>query len=307
VAYFGTITQHLFAAEEQVGVRHHVLLSIAAVDRVEGDAHYVGKWEQERLVTAGPVLWTIVPATRFHDFAATLVSWTEQDGVATIPPLLVQPIVPADVADVLAEIATGTPQERYRDIAGPELQDLVDMARRTNDARGHAVKLVPSWSSPLGPEMAGDVLLPGEGARTVPTTFGEWLAKQRESRRGGPATAPTRGGLRRVGAAASCGRQRDAHVDRPAQVQPCGVGGSYEPEDHCVAARAAGHQARGMCVHAQVRDVGGQPAVGAAAGGHRDVRGEQFAQGAGECVAVFVLHGVLSVHVSLPWGRSVRF
>jgi uncharacterized protein YbjT (DUF2867 family) len=124
------------------------------------------------------VPWTIVRATQFHDFAATMTSWTEQDGVATIPPLLVQPIAPADVADVLAEVATGTPQGRYRDVAGPEPQDLVDMARRTNDARGHAVKLVPTWSSLLAPEMAGDVLLPGEGARIAPTTFDEWLAKQ---------------------------------------------------------------------------------------------------------------------------------
>jgi hypothetical protein len=85
----------------------------------------------------------------------------------------------ADVADVLAETATGSPQGRYRDVAGPELQDLVDMARRTNDARGHVVKLVPTWSSLLGPEWAGDVLLPGEGARIAPTTFDEWLAKQR--------------------------------------------------------------------------------------------------------------------------------
>ncbi|WP_141307700.1 SDR family oxidoreductase [Streptomyces spinoverrucosus] len=177
VAYFGTSTRNLLAAEERAGVRHHVLLSIVGVDRVEGNAHYAGKREQERLVAEGPVPWTIVPFTQFHDFAATVTSWTEQDGVATIPPLLVQPIAPADVADILAEIATGAPQGRYRDVAGPEPQDLVDMARRTNEARGHAVKLVPTWSSLLGAEMAGDVLLPGDDARIAPTTFDEWLAK----------------------------------------------------------------------------------------------------------------------------------
>jgi hypothetical protein len=51
------------------------------------------------------------------------------------------------------------------------------MARRTNEARGHAVKLVPTWSGLLGPEMAGNVLLPGDGARIAPTTFDDWLAK----------------------------------------------------------------------------------------------------------------------------------
>ncbi|MCZ4603710.1 SDR family oxidoreductase [Streptomyces sp. Lzd4kr] len=176
VAYFGAATSNLLAAEKRAGVPHHVLLSIVGIDRVDGNAHYAGKREQERLVAEGPTPWTIVPFTQFHDFAATVTSWTEHDGIATIPPLLVQPIAPADVADILAEIATGAPQGHYRDVAGPEPQDLVDMARRTNDARGHAVTLMPTWSSLLGPEMAGDVLLPGKDARIAPTTFDAWLA-----------------------------------------------------------------------------------------------------------------------------------
>ncbi len=177
VAYLGTATRHLLAAEERAGVRHHVLLSIVGVHRVEGNAHYAGKREQERLVEAAAVPWTIVPATQFHDFAAMVASWSEQDGVATLAPLLVQLIAPADVADVLAEIATGEPRGRYVDVAGPEPQDLVDMARRTNQVRGREVKLVPTWSGFLGPEMAGNVLLPGDGARIAPTTFDDWLAK----------------------------------------------------------------------------------------------------------------------------------
>ncbi|MFI7213933.1 SDR family oxidoreductase [Micromonospora maritima] len=179
VAYFGATTRNLLAAEQRAGVRHHVLLSIVGVDRVDGNAHYAGKREQERLVAEGRVPWTIVRATQFHDFAAMVTSWTEQDGVAAVAPLLVQPIAPADVADVLAEIAPGAPQGRYRDVAGPEPQDLVDMARRTNEKRGHRVRLVPTWSSSFGPEMAGDVLLPDPGARIAPTTFDEWLAGQR--------------------------------------------------------------------------------------------------------------------------------
>lgn len=178
VAFFRAATGNLLAAEERAGVRHHVLLSIVGVDRVDGNAHYAGKREQESLVSAGPVPWTIVPAAQFHDFAAMVASWAEQDGVAAIAPLLVQPIAPADVADVLAEIVTGEPRGRYVDVVGPEPQDLVDMARRTNEARGHVVRLVPSWSAVFGPEMAGDVLLPGENARIAPTTFEAWLAEQ---------------------------------------------------------------------------------------------------------------------------------
>lgn len=175
--YFATTTRNLLAAEQRAGVRHHVLLTIVGIHRIQGGtAHYAGKREQERLVEEGGVPWTIVPATQFHDFAALAASWTERDGVAVIAPLLVQPIAPDDIAQVLAELAVGEPQARYVDVAGPETQDLVDMARRTNDVLGRSVKLVPAWTGPLGEEMAGNVLLPGENARIAPTTFDEWLA-----------------------------------------------------------------------------------------------------------------------------------
>jgi uncharacterized protein YbjT (DUF2867 family) len=179
MTYFGATTRNLLAEEHRAGVRHHVLLSIVGIHGIEGNAHYDGKREQERLVAAGPVPWTVVPVTQFHDFAAMVTSWTEQDGVATIAPLLVQPIAPVDVAAVLAEIAAGEPRGRHVDVAGPEPQDLVDMARRTNQARGREVKLVPTWSGPFGPTMAGNALLPRENARIAPTTFDEWLVGQR--------------------------------------------------------------------------------------------------------------------------------
>jgi uncharacterized protein YbjT (DUF2867 family) len=179
VAFFAESTRNLLAAEQRAGVRHHVLLSIVGIHEVTGNAHYAGKREQERLVAAGPVPWTIVPATQFHDFAEMVAGWAERDGVARIAPLLVQPIAPADVAAVLAEIAAGAPQGRHVDLAGPGPQDLVDMARRTHQARGRTVTLVPTWSGLFGPAMSGDVLLPGADARHAPTTFEDWLAEQR--------------------------------------------------------------------------------------------------------------------------------
>jgi uncharacterized protein YbjT (DUF2867 family) len=108
-----------------------------------------------------------------------VASWSEQDGVATIAPLLVQPIAPQDVAEVLAEVAAGEPKGRYVDVAGPEPQDLVDMARRTNAARGHEVKLVPTWDGLFGVSMSGNALLPGVNARLAPTSFDKWLAEQK--------------------------------------------------------------------------------------------------------------------------------
>lgn len=178
LAYFGTTTRTLLSAEAAAGVRHHVLLSIVGVDRLEGNAHYSGKREQERLVAEGAVPWTIVPATQFFDFAELAAGWAEKDGVAAVAPLLMQPIAPDDIAAILAEIAVGEPQGRYADVAGPDTQDLIDMARRTHQMRGRSVKLVPTWGAMFDESMAGNVMLPGDNVRIAPTTFDDWLAAE---------------------------------------------------------------------------------------------------------------------------------
>jgi uncharacterized protein YbjT (DUF2867 family) len=177
--FFAAETENLLAAEQRAGVGHHVLLSIVGIDRVEGNPHYAGKRVQEALVTDGAIPWTIVAATQFFDFAAMVAGWTRTADGAVVPPLLVQPVAVADVAGTLAEVAVGRPLGRTIEVAGPETHDLVDMARRTLTARGDDVRLIASWrDGPLGVEMAGEVLLPGDGARIAPTTFDEWLAAQ---------------------------------------------------------------------------------------------------------------------------------
>ncbi len=174
--FFGTATRNLLAAEERVGVGHHVALSIVNVDGVEGNGHFAGKRLQEEIVVSGPVPHTILRATQFHEFAGVVAGWMREGDVTVVPPLLVQPVAAADVADALAELAVGEPKGRVEDVAGPETHDFVDMARRTFEARGERVRIVPKWGdAPFGVEMAGNVLLPGPEARILPTTFDEWL------------------------------------------------------------------------------------------------------------------------------------
>lgn len=176
VDFFGTTSRNLLAAGQQAGVGHHVLLSVVGIDKDQRVPHYSGKREQERLVSAGPVPWTIVRSTQFHDLAARVAGLAEKDGVAMIAPLLVQPIAPSDVGEIVAEVATGDPHNAMLEIAGPETEDFVDMARRTLAVRGQQLKLVPSWRGAFDTSMSGEVLLPGPGARIAPTTFEDWLA-----------------------------------------------------------------------------------------------------------------------------------
>jgi uncharacterized protein YbjT (DUF2867 family) len=110
-------------------------------------------------------------------------STSSKDAVATVPPLLVQPVATSDVGQILAEVATRTPPHGGTlELAGPETQDLVDMDRRMLAARRQPVRLVTSWrGGPFSVELAGEVPLPGPHARLVPTTFDAWLATEAAS------------------------------------------------------------------------------------------------------------------------------
>ena len=176
---FGTMTKTLIAAEERAAIKHHVLLSILGLDLIEGNPHYAGKRVQEELVANSSIPHTILRAAQFHEFAEMLVNWVKTPEGAIVPPLLIQPVAVSDVAETLAEISVGQPIG-HLDLAGPETQDLVDMARRTLAAKGYSVTLIPRWDGALlGVEAAGDILLPDSEARIAPTTFDEWLSRQK--------------------------------------------------------------------------------------------------------------------------------
>jgi uncharacterized protein YbjT (DUF2867 family) len=178
VAFFEAVTRRLLSAEQAAGVPHHVVLSIVGIDRIEGNAHYAGKRRQEALAETAPVPSTIVRATQFHEFAGMVVSGAARDGQAKVPPLLVQPVAIDDVVALLLEVATDSAGQGRIEIAGPRTEDLVDMARRTLEARGESLELIPTWRGLFDTEAAGEVLLPGDGARIGSITFDQWLASQ---------------------------------------------------------------------------------------------------------------------------------
>jgi uncharacterized protein YbjT (DUF2867 family) len=177
---FAIATKNLLAACTRARVAHYVLLSIVGLERIAGNAHYAGKRVQEHLLAESGLPYSLLRATQFHDFAAVVVSWTRQGGLAGVPPILIQPVAVAEVGEALAALAAGAPQGRVRDLAGPSPEDLVDMARRTLAARGEKLRLVPSWQTGVyGVEAAGEVLLPGPEARLGTISFDEWLEGQR--------------------------------------------------------------------------------------------------------------------------------
>ena len=178
VAFFETATRQLLAAGEQVGVRHHLALSIVGIDRVKM-GYYAGKLRQEELVLAGSVPASVLRATQFHEFAGQLLAQLPGTPIAVVPSMKVQPIAAWEVADALVSAVTQKPAGLLPELAGPQEETLAGMIRQLLRAGG-ARRPVLSLRLPAagGAAMAKGGLLPsGPGPRGV-QTYSAWLAEQ---------------------------------------------------------------------------------------------------------------------------------
>src|SRR4051794_535905 len=137
------------AAAAGAGVGHAVSLSIVGCDRVPL-GYYRVKVEQEELVRAAPLPTTVVRATQFHQLIDHTLAATRRLGIIPAPPLVLQPVDPADVAIALAEVVERGPGADAA-IAGPEILELRDLARSWRVARGSRRPVVPVPA--LGPTL----------------------------------------------------------------------------------------------------------------------------------------------------------
>lgn len=175
VGFFEAATRHLLAAGERAGVRHHVALSIVGCDVVDLP-YYLGKRRQEELVAAGPVPWTIVRATQFHEFAGQLID-RSPGPFALAPRMLSQPVAAAEVAALLVATALGGPQSSTRELGGPRPERMDRLVRAELRRRGARRVVVPvPMVGAAGRQVKDGGLLPGPGATLGRQTFAEWAA-----------------------------------------------------------------------------------------------------------------------------------
>ncbi|HEY7455947.1 MAG TPA: NAD(P)H-binding protein [Solirubrobacterales bacterium] len=169
------ITRRLLDAAGAAGVRHFVGVSIVGCDRVP-IPYYKAKVEQEEAIAAGPVPWSLVRATQFHDLLAWAFEAAARRRVLPTGRARLQPIDVRVAAGRFAATARGEPGGRLPDVAGPEVRTLSELARAWRAADGRRLL-------PLRIPMVGRIGRPvREGALCDPAaaaggaTFEQWLA-----------------------------------------------------------------------------------------------------------------------------------
>jgi uncharacterized protein YbjT (DUF2867 family) len=169
-------TARVLAAARDAGVGHYVGISIVGIDDAP-QRYYRAKVEQERVIAASPVPWTLLRATQFHDLIPRLAR--KRLGVFVAERgFKLQPIHVREVAAMLARAATGSPSRRLPDVAGPEVRLFPDLVRRWVRAAKlrRPVLAVPS-RGPIGAFLrSGKLCAPDRAVGTL--TFEQWLAER---------------------------------------------------------------------------------------------------------------------------------
>jgi uncharacterized protein YbjT (DUF2867 family) len=177
----------LLAAEQQAGVRHHVCISIVGCERVPM-GYYRVKVDQEHVVDQGPVPWSIVRATQFHELAAAALAAASRWHVLPLPDMRLQTVAAAQVAEVVADVASGEPGRGRIQVTGPQVTTAAALARTWKRLTGRRAISVPvPVPGKLGRALRTGGLI-AEHADVLGTlTFADWLAMQIATGAVGPA------------------------------------------------------------------------------------------------------------------------
>ena len=175
--FFETSGRNLLAAEAAAGVRHHVALSIVAIDRTD-NGYFRAKVVQEKLIKTSGIPYTIVRSTQFLEFLGAIADLSADGNLVRLPPVLFQPIAADDVAASVADVALAAPRNGIVEIAGPERAPFNEIVARYLKAVGDPREVVSDPEARYGGGRVDEhSLVPLGEARLGRIGFDEWVRR----------------------------------------------------------------------------------------------------------------------------------
>jgi len=168
-------TARLLEAGAAAGVGHHLTISIVGIEHIPS-SYYRDKIAQERAVEGGPVPWSILRATQFHQFLDLLFGRAARFGLRPTGAGQLQPIDPLVVGGRVADAVLAGPAGRLPDIAGPQIATISELSRAWATARGRRrlPLRIPSVGKAGKAFAAGGLCAPDGAAGGA--YFEEWLS-----------------------------------------------------------------------------------------------------------------------------------
>lgn len=171
-----TAARRLVEAAHRSGTKHLVLISVIGADRMP-IGYFRMKLAAEQAIADSGIPWTILRVAQLHDFVLPVVKSMAGMPLAPAPRgLRFEPVGVDEVAARLTDIALGAPSGRVRDLAGPEVLDVVEMIRAFNDVRGRRRAFLPiRIPGAIGRAYRAGENIAGEGAERGSQTWREFL------------------------------------------------------------------------------------------------------------------------------------
>jgi uncharacterized protein YbjT (DUF2867 family) len=179
--FFETSTRNILDAMASAGAQHLVALSVVGSERLPGSGYLRAKVAQEKLITSSAIPYSIVHATQFFEFIGRIADDATDGDAVRLPPVLFQPGAAADVSAVVSEVALGSPLAGSMEIAGPEQFRFDELVRRALTEHGDPRAVVADpHARYFGTELEERSLVPGAGARLLPTRYADWVRRTAE-------------------------------------------------------------------------------------------------------------------------------
>jgi len=174
--FFTTASKNIITAEVEAGVKHHIALSVVGTERLPSSGYFRAKLEQEALIKAAPVPYTILRATQFFEFLAAIVYGSPNDDKSVrLTPAAIQPVSSADVAATLADLVSAAPINGTVELAGPKRYKLDDIVSRAMKAAGDNRQVISDPAAAYFGQVLDDATLtPGPNPRLGKIAFEDW-------------------------------------------------------------------------------------------------------------------------------------
>ena len=176
--FFDKSTRNLLAAEAAAGVGHHIALSVVGADRMTDSGYMRAKVNQEKVIEAGGLPYSIIRATQFFEFLGGIADSGAEGDTVRLSTAPMQPLAADDVAAALADIAVGEPLNATVELAGPEAMSIAEFVGRYMAASGDRRPVIADPKAPYyGAAMDDRGIAPGANPRLGPTRFDDWFAR----------------------------------------------------------------------------------------------------------------------------------
>src|SRR6185295_2512596 len=153
-------------------------LSVVGADRMEGSGYMRAKVNQQKVIEAGGVPYSIVRATQFFEFLGYLADSGAEGDTVRLSTAPMQPEAADDVAAALADVAVGAPLNATVELAGPEAMSIAAFVGRFMAATGDKRTVIADPQARYtGAVMDDRGVAPGADPRLGPTKFADWASR----------------------------------------------------------------------------------------------------------------------------------